>query len=318
MTSSHYSYIDARGSEFHSVAHNQNNFHITNIFLESAQARHSVEKRPCDDDANNGSMNGDDVLLRVHERPNSSHSTPACSPDNLQWSTGSAGAVADSLILKIVRLLMNRGETSSDYQILELELEPLRQTITLANHAVQACKHTPLDQNLENSIIPEVAQICLDLQELLDRINGYRRGLWLTSIRDLWRKVWYRSREVDDRLASLRTKLAARQKLLGRFLMALNLWVYPSFTNTHAHVGPRTGSVLWMELGNGVRTGHVSLKYFHTRFKQGPLSLHHIQDEKIMVVDHLGQNIPVPILFCSTWTVLSSIFVSVRSLISAR
>jgi hypothetical protein len=58
-----------------------------------------------------------------------------------------------------------------------------------------------------------------------------------------------------------------------------------------------------MELGNGLRAGHVSLKDFHAYLKQGPTYLHHIQVDKVLVIDHLGRNIPVPVIFCSTWQV---------------
>jgi hypothetical protein len=52
-----------------------------------------------------------------------------------------------------------------------------------------------------------------------------------------------------------------------------------------------------------MRTGRVSLEYFYSRLRQGPLSLRRVQVDMITIVDHLGRNIPVPILFCSAWTV---------------
>jgi hypothetical protein len=58
-----------------------------------------------------------------------------------------------------------------------------------------------------------------------------------------------------------------------------------------------------MDLSNGLRTGHVSLKDFHAYLQHGPRSLRHIQVNKVLVVDHLGRNIPVPAVFCSTWQV---------------
>jgi hypothetical protein len=58
-----------------------------------------------------------------------------------------------------------------------------------------------------------------------------------------------------------------------------------------------------MELANGLRAGHVSLKDFYAYLKQGPTYLHNIQVDKVLVVDHLGRNIPVPAIFCSTWKV---------------
>jgi hypothetical protein len=63
------------------------------------------------------------------------------------------------------------------------------------------------------------------------------------------------------------------------------------------------GSVTWEDLGNNLCAGRVSLKDFRKYFSQGPASLHDIQVIKVQIVDHLGQNIPVPIAFCSSWNV---------------
>jgi len=38
-----------------------------------------------------------------------------------------------------------------------------------------------------------------------------------------------------------------------------------------------------------------------TSVSQGPSSLQHIRGNHIIVVDHLGRNIPIPTGFCSTW-----------------
>ena len=61
--------------------------------------------------------------------------------------------------------------------------------------------------------------------------------------------------------------------------------------------------VSWDDLGNSLSAGRVSLKDFHTLLQLGPESLRHIQIDNILVVDHLGRNIPVPTMFCSTWKV---------------
>jgi hypothetical protein len=58
-----------------------------------------------------------------------------------------------------------------------------------------------------------------------------------------------------------------------------------------------------MELGNGLRAGRVSLRDFFACLGEGPNFLCHIRVNSILVVDHLGQNIPVPTNFCSTWEV---------------
>jgi hypothetical protein len=58
-----------------------------------------------------------------------------------------------------------------------------------------------------------------------------------------------------------------------------------------------------MELGNELHASRVSLQRFHTLLSQRLPFLRHIQVNALLVVDHLGRNIPVPTQFCSTWEV---------------
>jgi hypothetical protein len=58
-----------------------------------------------------------------------------------------------------------------------------------------------------------------------------------------------------------------------------------------------------MDLGSELRTGYVSLKRFHTVLEQRLPDLGHIQVPAVHVVDHLGQHVPVPFMFCSRWEV---------------
>jgi hypothetical protein len=62
-------------------------------------------------------------------------------------------------------------------------------------------------------------------------------------------------------------------------------------------------SVAWMELGNELHASRVSLQKFHTLLSQRLPFLRHVQVNAVLVVDHLGRNIPVPTQFCSTWEV---------------
>ena len=211
MTSSHSNYTDVRGSNFHHIGRDQNNVHmdITVLNLAPEDVRRTARKRPHD------SMEEDSPQTYCKKRK--------LSPNNprsviFQWPTGSAGEVADRLIVEIVQLLFDHGETRDHYRRLELELEPLRQTLLLTNLAIQMFECTPLGQNLGHYVLPEVEQICVGLKELYDRVDRYRRSLWPTSIRKLWRKVCWKGCEVDDRLVSLRVS----QQLLSKFLMALN------------------------------------------------------------------------------------------------
>ena len=58
-----------------------------------------------------------------------------------------------------------------------------------------------------------------------------------------------------------------------------------------------------MELGNQLNISHIALKEFHDLLRQQVPSLVHIKVDTVQVVDHLGRILPVPLLFCSTWTV---------------
>lgn len=64
--------------------------------------------------------------------------------------------------------------------------------------------------------------------------------------------------------------------------------------------------VAWVQLGDDLSHGRVSLDVFYHLLKQKLPSLRHIQLETVSVVDHLGRTIPVPTMFCFTWKVISS------------
>jgi len=59
-----------------------------------------------------------------------------------------------------------------------------------------------------------------------------------------------------------------------------------------------------MEFGNELCGGHVSLEGFHSLFSQRLPFLGHIKINAVQVVSHLGDVIPVPDMFCSTWKVI--------------
>jgi hypothetical protein len=66
-------------------------------------------------------------------------------------------------------------------------------------------------------------------------------------------------------------------------------------------------SVAWIDIGNELRTGHVPLARFRDLLTQRLPFLGHIKINSIHVVDHLGQSIPVPTIFCSNWKVILSV-----------
>ena len=232
MTASPPNYIDARRSNFHNIGRDQNNFLTYNLTLNllpdhvQDHVQYSARKRPRDNDiytisVSTGNFDHDDKGPRKRRKVLDNTDTPPLAGNvAVRWPSGSAGEAANQLIVQIMQLLIDRGETgASDYhRRLELELEFLRQTLTLTNLAIQTFEYTPLGQNLGQLVVLEVDKICVVLQKLYDGVNCYREGLWPTSIYKLWRKVWRRGCEMDDEVTSLR----ASQHSLGAFLMSLH------------------------------------------------------------------------------------------------
>ena len=59
-----------------------------------------------------------------------------------------------------------------------------------------------------------------------------------------------------------------------------------------------------MDLGNELQAGRVSLERFHNILTRRLPFLGHIKLNAVTVVSHLGDIIPVPSIFCSTWEVV--------------
>ena len=128
---------------------------------------------------------------------------------------------AAGLIVQITNLLT---DSSNNCRALAFESKSLHQTLTLAGLAIREYGNRPLGQGLANTFAPEVERCRVVLLELLDRINGTRRGLAFTSISNLWRPV-FGSRWDGNELASLKKKLCHIRRSLGGLLMALNSYV---------------------------------------------------------------------------------------------
>jgi hypothetical protein len=75
-----------------------------------------------------------------------------------------------------------------------------------------------------------------------------------------------------------------------------------------------------MDIGNELRAGHVSPARFRDMLNRRLPFLGHIQISSVYVVNHLGQTIPVPTIFCANWKVIYFYFSHefVRSQISAN
>jgi hypothetical protein len=210
--------------------------------------------------------------------------------------------MASQIVLEIIQWLDRLKEITDYLYLKELLLEPLRRILSLTDIAIQVFEDTPLGQYLSASINPEAAQCLVTLQLMLDRINRYRCTLASTPIRDLWPLVLWSDYEV----LGLTWRLTAHRDSLGQYLVSLNSLVSSSTKSYHllelvVHI--IISRIMWDDLGHKLRAGSVSLKKFRAFVSRGPASLRHIQVTSINVVDHLGKNLPVPTMFCTSWKV---------------
>lgn len=196
------------------------------------------------------------------------------------------------------------SDPSNHWQCHELKkgLIILRGALDLGELTIEAYRGTPLGRILNDAIGKE-SERCLEvLQGLRSVIEAYQPTLVSTSINFL-RGRFLGSGHESDELDTWRRKLSECQGSIVGYLQVLDSCVPYRFDFMQCCFSNRSSMVYlrasWKELGNGVRSGSVSPEHFN-RFlhqKSGSLPYIHV---KILVVDHLGRNLPIPIVFCST------------------
>jgi hypothetical protein len=216
MAFSHSRYTDVRQSTFNEtgrdhISINQTHVHFS-LFGSSGRAPIQIPR------------NSRDLLL-----PTTLYDRTAFRGNSLAatyYNTSDTGSVLDTaayLIVQIADRLMDGRNTSNSHRNLAFELESLYHTLTMTGLAINGCDGRPLGQSLANTITPEVEHACFVLQKFLSRANSTWLGLFLASIGNLWRRVWW-SRGDGDELVSLR-QLSDCRKSLEAFLMALHSYV---------------------------------------------------------------------------------------------
>jgi hypothetical protein len=184
------------------------------------------------------------------------------------------------------------------------DLKLLNEMLSLAGVAIQTYSCTPLGPGLAGVINQIAFRCCIVLQELIENIEQCRQGLTPTKVHHLWRHVLW-SGFSDKELALLKDKLLVLRESFNSVLMALASYVSLTlaFCFRLAAAKLMIRRVSWKEFGDKLRKGsEVSIGEFISLTKNCS-SLHHIPVSAVLVIDHLGQNIRVPIIFCSTWKV---------------
>jgi hypothetical protein len=211
-----HSNTDARHSNFIHVGRDQhnvtNNYRIYFCLFDPQQMAHHV--------SNSLSNN----LLRLVSSPE------ILSPGSLvthRSELSNAVAIVDTvvgLIDKIADLLMECTDFSNGLRDLALEFESLQKTLTLTRLVIRKYDNKPLGQVLIKTVTPEVVQCFIVLQELLGNVDGTWLGFNVTSISNLWRRIWW-GRWDGDEFAMLKMRLSGSRQSLQGLLMALHSYV---------------------------------------------------------------------------------------------
>jgi hypothetical protein len=204
-------YIDACGSHFSDIGHDQHNVGRDQYIVGRDQHIHlSIAETTPHETVQH-------VLRRLPQQQPFSFSSFAAVLASHHNRTPCD--LASNLIHEIMQLLVDLTKFSVDYLYLqELLLKPLHQTLFLTGYALQLYEDTPLGPNLAAVISPEVEKCCRSLQHILDCIDRYRLTLHSTPMLAFRLPALWSGSKVHE----LAWKLCYHQRQLGQFLVALN------------------------------------------------------------------------------------------------
>jgi hypothetical protein len=203
---SHVSHIDANQSQFSNVGRDKYTVaHQTNLILASNRSQAALQhvlRSFCPSGQEVPPSPSTMIITRYTPHDNRRACEAAC-----------------NLIVEITRLLVDLTKFSDDYQYSQkLSLNPLHDTLFLTGLAIQAYENTPLAQNVNLVISPDIQKCHLILQGMLDTVDSYRQSLYRMPIYKLWPEVLWSGSEVQK----LAWKLSIPKSSLGQFLVALN------------------------------------------------------------------------------------------------
>ncbi|KZP12973.1 hypothetical protein FIBSPDRAFT_936589 [Athelia psychrophila] len=160
-------------------------------------------------------------------------------------------------------------------------LASLRRMLTLTGLAVHAYKNTPLAETLSHNLAAKVEQCRQLLRDLLNDLTNYRYALSGAMLHFIRQYVWSNIGE-SGTVSVLNSKLQECHTSFASCILAL-------------------GRAAWPELEQRPQAEAVALADFYSLLQQEWASLRHIKVDTVIVVDHLGRNLPVPKIFCNSW-----------------
>ncbi|KZP33717.1 hypothetical protein FIBSPDRAFT_204293 [Athelia psychrophila] len=183
--------------------------------------------------------------------------------------------------ISIVQTMMANPRLCSSEDLPEI-LASLERVLALMELALRAYRHTDLLHSLSSAVsigAEECRRLLNDLiRNLIDSRHGLSNSVLYSIRRYLWEKIGWQ----DSALSALDSKLRKSHSSFAACLLAL-------------------GRAAWPELGRGQGQETLDkLAEFYVQLEQESTSLRHIKVDAIIVQDHLGRNLHVPMIFCAS------------------
>ncbi|KAF7966177.1 hypothetical protein HWV62_39756 [Athelia sp. TMB] len=184
------------------------------------------------------------------------------------------------LMIEMVRIMLAHPVLCSAN--LPETLAALERTLLLTELAIDAYRHTPLVEVLSRVMAVRVEHCRQLLQGLLKNLSNHRHFL-AAYVLNFIRKYVCRRLGGGGIANVLDSKLRDRHKSFAACLLAL-------------------GRAAWPELERGPEDTLARLALFYCQLEQESASLRHIIVDAVTVVNHLGSEMPIPLIFCHSWS----------------
>ncbi|KZP18388.1 hypothetical protein FIBSPDRAFT_1046259 [Athelia psychrophila] len=268
------------------------NIYITNIVTMDERLEYSHEMYPTGPPPNEHTTRSTKTstmrLAGVAQPPDSRRPGPLTDlfTTNMVIGTRYPSASADRSLVEIqviadIMDTLMESPALRHSETLPETLASLRRMLTLTELAVHAYKNTPLAEALSHNLAAQVEQCRQLLRELLNDLTNYRYALSGAMLHFIRQYVWGNIGE-SGAVSVLNSKLQECHTSFASCILAL-------------------GRAAWPELEQRPQAEAVALADFYSLLQQESASLRHIKVDTVIVVDHLGRNLPVPKIFCNSW-----------------
>ncbi|KAF7982996.1 hypothetical protein HWV62_24610 [Athelia sp. TMB] len=212
-------------------------------------------------------------------QPNASHIAATPFYIDTCYISAARSIIETRLMIDMVRMMINNPKLCSSAGLPET-LAALERVLLLTELSVRAYHHTPLSESLSRGIAIEVDECRRLLQHLLSNLSSYRHMLSAAVIYFIRKYIWRRFRR-GGAVATLDLELRRSHRSFAACLLAL-------------------GRAAWPELERGT-DALAQLAELYSSLESELASLRHLEVDTVTVVNHLGRNMPVPLIFCKSW-----------------